>query len=202
MHADLEMRCKDLAKLLRGFRAKLKQVQRQNSNMAKMILESAVLGVERNFGVLSETSQHDEASMGRSFDLLLTVFAALLAMDLIDRISDGALLAGDTDNAEQYVLMKWVRDGLYKHFVDEPGAWFAFNIAWLIVSVGLFKLVLGYMIYRGSGQTSTTYQINQKLNIEALESLLATKKVESRTSTFTGQTKITKVQKLVSLDLL
>ncbi|KAG6619903.1 uncharacterized protein IUM83_05804 [Phytophthora cinnamomi] len=116
-HKDLDLRCKDLAKLLRGFRAKLKQVQSQNGTMAKTMLEGLVLGVERNVGVLAEATRANQRSLTDSFDVLLFLFAGILAFELMDRITDGRLLGMDEDTAPS---LHWIKDMIVENFINYP----------------------------------------------------------------------------------
>ncbi|RLN60583.1 hypothetical protein BBJ29_002846 [Phytophthora kernoviae] len=129
-HKDLEMRCKDLAKLLRGFRAKLKQVQSQNGTMAKTMLEGLVLDVERNVGVLAEATRASQRSLTGSFDVLLAMFAGILAFDVLDRISDGDLLGMDKATAPS---LQWANDVLVDHLIGYPGLWLVVNLLWILI---------------------------------------------------------------------
>ncbi|KAJ0394284.1 hypothetical protein ATCC90586_000740 [Pythium insidiosum] len=189
-HVDLEIRCKDLAKLLRGFRAKIKQVQSQNGNTAKLILESIVQGIERNMGVLAEATGHIERSAAASFDVLLLVFAAIFAFEIIDRITDGKLLGVDGDYLSG---MQWARDTLIKDIVAHPGVWFALDVSWMVAIVGSVHVFLAVIVYYRCRTAVTRVSVNKRVNVAALEQLLHRKLVESRTSNFHADSQIVKV---------
>ncbi|POM63337.1 LOW QUALITY PROTEIN: Hypothetical protein PHPALM_21286 [Phytophthora palmivora] len=135
-HKDLELRCKDLAKLLRGFRAKLKQVQSQNGTMSKMMLEGLVLGVERNVGVLAEATRANQRSLTGSFDILLVIFAGILAFDILDRITDGNLLGMDEATAPS---LQWMNNTMVENFINYPALWFVVDIIWLVIVLWMLK---------------------------------------------------------------
>ncbi|RLN56959.1 hypothetical protein BBJ28_00017414 [Nothophytophthora sp. Chile5] len=135
-HVDLEMRCKDLAKLLRGFRAKLKQVQSQNGTMAKTMLEGLVLGVERNMAVLGEVTRTSQKSFSGSFDVLLALFVGLLAFEMLDRITDGNLLGMD---GAAVPAMQWANEMLIQHFVVYPGLWLMLDLLWMLLAALLLR---------------------------------------------------------------
>ncbi|KAL4176198.1 hypothetical protein KRP22_001152 [Phytophthora ramorum] len=171
-HKDLEMRCKDLAKLLRGFRAKLKQVQSQNGTMAKTILEGLVLGVERNVGVLAEATRANQRSLTGSFDVLLLLFAGILAFELLDRITDGSLLGVDDASAP---ALHWIKDMVVEKFIDYPGLWFVVNIIWLAVVIWILRV--GIRIgYRRLARTQRLVfsGIPRRINVAAFEQFLRT----------------------------
>ncbi|KAG2867184.1 hypothetical protein PC113_g2231 [Phytophthora cactorum] len=171
-HKDLEMRCKDLAKLLRGFRAKLKQVQSQNGTMAKMMLEGLVLGVERNVAVLAEVTRANQRSLKGSFDVLLLMFAAILAFELLDRITDGNLLGMDKATAPS---LQWIKNLVVENFIGYPALWFVINMIWLVVVIWLVRAG----IRLGSRRLTRTQRMvfanaPRRINVAAFEQFLRT----------------------------
>ncbi|EEY57360.1 uncharacterized protein PITG_11208 [Phytophthora infestans T30-4] len=171
-HKDLEMRCKDLAKLLRGFRAKLKQVQSQNGTMAKMMLEGLVLGVERNVAVLAEATRANQRSLKGSFDILLFMFAAILAFELLDRITDGNLLGMDKATPPS---LQWIKDLVVENFIGYPALWFVINMIWLVVVIWLVRVG----IRLGSRRLARTQRMvfanaPRRINVSAFEQFLRT----------------------------
>ncbi|KAI9996862.1 hypothetical protein PInf_000124 [Phytophthora infestans] len=171
-HKDLEMRCKDLAKLLRGFRAKLKQVQSQNGTMAKMMLEGLVLGVERNVAVLAEATRANQRSLKGSFDILLFMFAAILAFELLDRITDGNLLGMDKATPPS---LQWINDLVVENFIGYPALWFVINMIWLVVVIWLVRVG----IRLGSRRLARTQRMvfanaPRRINVSAFEQFLRT----------------------------
>ncbi|TMW59514.1 hypothetical protein Poli38472_004583 [Pythium oligandrum] len=189
-HTDLEIRCKDLAKLLRGFRAKLKQVQSQNGNMAKMLLETIVLGVERNLGVMAETTGQVERSNAAGFDLLLVLFTGFLAYDLIERITDGKLIGIDRDKIPG---MEWAREQFATHVLEYPALWFAVDSTWMLTVAFVLNAFIAFMIHRMMKTETARVVINKRINIAALERFLRGKTIESRTANFHQDTKVVKV---------
>lgn len=193
---DLEIRCKDLAKLLRGFRAKLKQVQSQNGTTAKIILESIMLGVERNVGVLAESDRSNERWRDSAFDLLLLLFAALLAFDIIDRITDGSLLGTDGGHL---LSMQWANDMLVRRIMARPVMWFCVDMIWMLFIAGCLIAIVRFMTYHRSRLQSVNVKVYRRVNIEALENFLKIETagdircIESRVSNFDKKSKITKV---------
>ncbi|GMF20964.1 unnamed protein product [Phytophthora fragariaefolia] len=169
-HKDLEMRCKDLAKLLRGFRAKLKQVQSQNGTMAKTMLEGLVLGVERNVGVLAEATRANQRSLTGSFDVLLFLFAGILAFELMDRITDGKQLGMDKATAPS---LRWINDMIVKNLVDHPPVWFVMEFAWLIIVLVILRIgirVASRRLYRTRRMVFATSP--RRINVAALEQFI------------------------------
>jgi hypothetical protein len=199
---DLEIRCKDLAKLLRGFRAKLKQVQSQNGNMAKIMLERIVEGVERNFSVMAEAVSQSERSSASSYDVLLVLFTAFLAFELIDRITDGKLLGID---GHFLGGMQWARDTIAKDLLAVPLAWFSLDFAWVVAIVTVLNALIAVVIWYMTKTQVVRFVVNERINVAALESLLKGKTIESRMANFTADTKIVTVvwfEKNVSRPLL
>ncbi|GMF17491.1 unnamed protein product [Phytophthora lilii] len=169
-HKDLEMRCKDLAKLLRGFRAKLTQVQSQNGTMAKTVLEGLVLGVERNVGVLAEATRANQRSLTGSFDVLLVLFAGILAFEILDRITDGNLLGMDEATAPS---LQWIMDMMVDQFIDYPGLWFIVDLVWLVVVL----VILRAGVRIGSRRLARTQRMvfadaPRQINVAAFEQFL------------------------------
>lgn len=186
-HMDLEIRCKDLAKLLRGFRAKLKQVQSQNGNMAKIMLARIVENVERNMGVMAEAAGVSERAAAASYDLLLLLFAGFFTFGLIDRITDGKLLGID---GHALPSVQWVRDLLVKHVLQHPMAWFSLDVSWMLVITTLLNAVTALVIRRLTRTQSVRFVVHQRINIAAFERVVQQRPLESRTSNFTQDTKI------------
>eukprot|EP00644_Phytophthora_capsici_P010726 jgi/Phyca11/542325/estExt2_Genewise1Plus.C_PHYCAscaffold_90153 len=171
-HKDLELRCKDLAKLLRGFRAKLKQVQSQNGTMAKMILEGLVLGVERNVGVLAEATRANQRSLTGSFDILLFVFAGTLAFEILDRITDGNLLGMDEANVPS---LQWMKDTMMEKFIDHPALWFSIDMIWLFVVLWILRKGLRIASRRLSRTQRMVFaNAPRSINVAAVEQFLRT----------------------------
>lgn len=193
---DLEIRCKDLAKLLRGFRAKLKQVQSQNGTTAKTILESIIHGVERNVGVLAESTRANERWMDTSFDILLMLFAGTLAFEIIDRLTDGNLLGIDGGNLPS---MQWVNDMIVHRIMDHPGLWFFLDLLWMTLIAGSLVWLVRMLTKHMSRVQSVDFKIYRRVNVEALEQFLSTEtaihmqSIESRNSHFDSKSKIIKV---------
>jgi len=171
-HKDLEMRCKDLAKLLRGFRAKLKQVQSQNGTMAKTVLEGLVLGVERNVSVLAEATRANQRSLTGSFDVLLFLFAGVLAFDVLDRITDGNLLGMDEASAP---ALQWIIDMLVDKVVKYPGLWFVIDMIWFAVVVWVLRAGLRIASRRVSRTQRMVFtDTPRRINVAAFEQFLRT----------------------------
>ncbi|KAK1932022.1 Uncharacterized protein P3T76_012522 [Phytophthora citrophthora] len=171
-HKDLEMRCKDLAKLLRGFRAKLKQVQSQNGTMAKVILEGLVLGVERNVGVLAEATRGNQRSLTGSFDVLLILFAGILAFEILDRITDGNLLGMDEANVPS---LQWMKDTMAEKFIDYPALWFSIDMIWFFVVLWILRKGLRIASRRLSRTQRMVFaNAPRSINVAAVEQFLRT----------------------------
>ncbi|KAL3672173.1 hypothetical protein V7S43_002836 [Phytophthora oleae] len=171
-HKDLEMRCKDLAKLLRGFRAKLKQVQSQNGTMAKVILEGLVLGVERNVGVLAEATRANQRSLTGSFDILLILFAGTLAFDILDRITDGNLLGMDEATMPS---LQWMKDTMMEKFIDYPALWFTIDMVWLCLVLWVLRKGLRVASRRLSRTQRMVFaNAPRSINVAAVEQFLQT----------------------------
>ncbi|KAE9332291.1 hypothetical protein PF008_g15019 [Phytophthora fragariae] len=171
-HKDLELRCKDLAKLLRGFRAKLKQVQSQNGTMAKTMLEGLVLGVERNVGVLAEATRANQRSLTGSFDVLLFLFAGILAFEVMDRITDGHLLGADEATASS---LQWIKDMIVENFIDYPALWFVMDCTWLIIVVVILRAGIR-IAYRRLARTQRMVFADspRRINVVAVEQFIRT----------------------------
>lgn len=194
---DLEIRCKDLAKLLRGFRAKLKQVQSQNGTAAKNILESIMLGVERNMGVLADADKANERWLDSSYDVLLVLFASILAFDIIDRITDGNLLGIDGGHIPS---MQWANDMLARKILDRAGLWLYIDTLWMLIIAGSLIGVVRFMTWHRSRVQTVHNKIYQRVNVAALENFLSQEAtsakaqcVESRVAHFDSKSKIVKV---------
>ncbi|KAJ8561765.1 hypothetical protein ON010_g7914 [Phytophthora cinnamomi] len=171
-HKDLDLRCKDLAKLLRGFRAKLKQVQSQNGTMAKTMLEGLVLGVERNVGVLAEATRANQRSLTDSFDVLLFLFAGILAFELMDRITDGRLLGMDEDTAPS---LHWIKDMIVENFINYPALWFVADFSWLIIVVVILQAAIRIASRRlARTQRRVFADSPRRINVAALEQFIRT----------------------------
>ncbi|RLN89200.1 hypothetical protein BBJ28_00019204 [Nothophytophthora sp. Chile5] len=169
-HVDLEMRCKDLSKLLRGFRAKLKQVQSQNGTMAKTMLEGLVLGVERNMAVLGEVTRTSQKSFSDSFDVLLALFVGLLAFDMLDRITDGNLFGMDGATVS---AMQWANEMLIQHFVAYPGLWLMLDLLWMLLAALLLRAAVRVATRRLSRTQRVGYgKVPKRLNVAAFERFL------------------------------
>lgn len=189
---DLEIRCKDLAKLLRGFRAKLKQVQSQNGNMAKMILESIVLSVERNISSLSETTRVTESTSIECLDIGLLFFTGILAFEIVDRIADAKLLGHVETLLPQ---MHWVNRLIGRHFVDHAGLLFVVDLVWMVLVVWIVLFITRFFIRHLTRTKRVTFTVHKTMDIAAFERFLlqSTKRVESRLSNFNEGKKTTKV---------
>ncbi|DBA00171.1 TPA: hypothetical protein N0F65_007796 [Lagenidium giganteum] len=184
---DLEIRCKDLAKLLRGFRAKLKQVHSQNGNTSKTILERVVQSIERNVGVMADTTDSNERFLGLSFDVLLVIFLGFLAFEFIDRLTDGKLLGLDGD-----LELNWANKTL-NDVVEIPGLWLLLELLVMAILVVGMKCLSDFLITRLTRVQRASFVVNQRVNIQALERFMQPKLIESRTSNFGSETKVIKV---------
>ncbi|KAF1320890.1 hypothetical protein FI667_g12271, partial [Globisporangium splendens] len=190
-HTDLEIRCKDLAKLLRGFRAKLKQVQSQNSNMAKTLLETIVHSIERNLGVVAEGMRATERSMATPSDVVLTIFTGFLAFETIDRVTDGELLGID---GKFTASLEWANDILVQHIIIHPGLWFVLDLAWMLLIACFFNFGISFIISHLTKMHTVSFTLCKRINVAALENFIQTHKlVESRSANFNSETKIVKV---------
>lgn len=180
---DLEIRCKDLAKLLRGFRAKLKQVQSQNGNMAKMILETIVLSVERNISSLSETTRVNETTSMQSLDILLVLFTGILAFEMVDRIADAKLLGHMETLLPQ---MHWINQLVGRHFVDHAGLFFVVDVLWMLLIVWIVLFVTRFFIRHLTRTKRVSFTVHKTMDIAAFERFLlqGSKRIESRMSSF------------------
>lgn len=171
-HKDLELRCKDLAKLLRGFRAKLKQVQSQNGTMAKTVLEGLVVGVERNVAVLAEAMRGNQRSLQGSFDVLLFVFAAMLGFELLDRITDGNLLGTDEATAPS---LHWVKEMIVDEFITYPALWLVVNLLWVLVLLWLLRIGIRIESRRLARMQRVVFgNAPCRINVAAFEQFLCT----------------------------
>lgn len=177
--------------MLRGFRAKLKQVQSQNGNMAKTLLETIVHSVERNLGVLAEGTRATEHSMASSFDFVLVIFTGFLAFEIIDRITDGNLLGID---GKTIAALAWADDLLVHHIVANPGLWFFVDLAWMLFIAASLNISISFIINHLTKIHTVQFALCEHINIAALENFMEQcKVVESRSSNFTAETKIVKV---------
>ncbi|CEG40393.1 uncharacterized protein PHALS_10596 [Plasmopara halstedii] len=169
-HKDLELRCKDLAKLLRGFRAKLKQVQSQNGTMAKTILEGLVAGVERNVAVLAEAMRTNQYSLQGSFDVLLLLFAATLGFELLDRITDGDLLGMDEATTPS---LRWVKERIVDNFINYPALWLVVNIAWVVILLWFLSMGIRIATRRLTRTQRVVFgKAPRRINVAAFEQFL------------------------------
>uniref|UniRef100_K3W8I8 Uncharacterized protein n=1 Tax=Globisporangium ultimum (strain ATCC 200006 / CBS 805.95 / DAOM BR144) TaxID=431595 RepID=K3W8I8_GLOUD len=190
-HTDLDIRCKDLAKLLRGFRAKLKQVQSQNGNMAKMLLETIMHSVERNLGVVAEGMRATERSMATSFDVVLTIFTAFLAFEIIDRVTDGELLGID---GKFMASLDWANSILVQHIIVHPGLWFVVDLAWMLLIACFLNFGISFIIRHLTKTHTVSFTLCERINVAALENFMKTHKlIESRSANFNSETKLVKV---------
>jgi hypothetical protein len=195
MLSDLDIRCRDLVKILRGFRAKLKQVQSQNSNMAKTILETAVRGVDKNFGVVSEHRKKHESIMQHSFDFLLFLFGCTLSFDALDRLTNGITLGSSilSKNNGDYP-MTWANNFIYDGILTHPLLWFVLNILWVCACILCVRKLLQYIYQKKEDLRIDSFKVNEKVNVNALENLLSSFNIKTETCTIGIETRIIKVR--------
>jgi WD repeat-containing protein 35 len=195
MLSDLDIRCRDLVKILRGFRAKLKQVQSQNSNMAKTILETAIRGVDKNFGVVSEHRKKHESIMQHSFDFLLFLFGCTLSFDALDRLTNGITLGSSilSKNNGDYP-MTWANNFIYDGILTHPLLWFVLNILWVCACILCVRKLLQYIYQKKEDLRIDSFKVNEKVNVNALENLLSSFNIKTETCTIGIETRIIKVR--------
>lgn len=138
--------------------------------MAKTVLEGLVLGVERNVGVLAEATRANQRSLTGSFDVLLFLFAGILAFEVMDRITDGHLLGVDEATAPS---LQWIKDMIVENFIDYPALWFVMDCSWLIIVVVILRAGIR-IAYRRLARTQRMVFADspRRINVAAVEQFI------------------------------
>ncbi|KAF1772742.1 hypothetical protein GQ600_13950 [Phytophthora cactorum] len=100
------------------------------------------------------------------------MFAAILAFELLDRITDGNLLGMDKATAPS---LQWIKHLVVENFIGYPALWFVINMIWLVVVIWLVRAG----IHLGSRRLTRTQRMvfanaPRRINVAAFEQFLRT----------------------------
>jgi len=180
LHHDLDLRVRDLKKLMEGANNKVHILQLQVAAIDKATLEETVNSIDKNFGSLvaaSAAAQRSSASielmnvrdrwpcivalacLGSPCGAWQIIFSGSFAFDLIDRLSgDDFLGSVGVDDSRG---LRWLNVGVKDTFAKWPMVWFLVNMLWLFCVGMCLRKLMAYLIRQAEGAKSLRQVVNK-----------------------------------------
>ncbi|KAG7382221.1 Lysine-specific demethylase 4B [Phytophthora boehmeriae] len=172
-HHDILLRARDLEKLVHGAKYEIVNLRQMAEVLNTSELEDIFKTVEGNTKVLADSSLSAE-QCGSSLELVQVLLAGSFAFTLLDRIPGGTL------NVD---MPKWVETAFAKPIIDVPLLFFVLNMFWM---AGCIYLLIRYKRKKNQdeeyGRRTLRIKVNKSINIDAFETFLGTKVLDTQES--------------------
>jgi WD repeat-containing protein 35 len=166
---DTSTRVRDMKKLTEGAALELNNLSQMTDVINTKQLEDVFRSVEANTKFLVDASAANERACA-SLEIMQVVLAGSFAFDIIDRLGGGTLNVEPPEWLNTYITVPLIE--------SVPFLWFGINILFLVIFCYVLIRVMRWSEYKASGILMIRVKVNCSINLQPLETYLATKPIE------------------------
>ena len=175
-------RAVDLEKIIAACWNDLESLQEMThviGSRRKLRVNEAIEGTTRNL----EDAFRAQARNSTTLELTQVILSGTLAFDILDRFSGQYL---------SYVDIRWAVESIQPYAVNVPMIWFVLNMcAWAVVG-GSILWLMRHLAFKHCSVETSKITLNKPIHLSRWRRFIASRDVESTTSTQSGKQRVVK----------